>query len=140
DLHELGDKLDQMTPEQRDAVAHDLAAQQGQANQADGAAGQALKDAVASISQGDTADARSALDRLGEALDAASSRVNVNRDLAAAASSLPDARRNLATAGAQPGSQDGQTGQQGNGQQGNGQPGGSPGASGGAGQAQSSGQ
>ena len=86
DLHELGDKLDQMTPEQRDAVARDLAEQQGLANQADGAAGQALKDAVASISQGDTAGAKSALDRLGEALDAANSRTQVNRDLAAAAS------------------------------------------------------
>src|SRR4029079_3832781 len=86
--------------------------------------------------------------RLGEPRDAAQTRVEVNRDLATAASNLQDARRDLANAG-QPGGQTGQAGQQGTGQQGNGQQGngqgngqasGAPGSSPGTGQAQGSGQ
>ncbi len=136
-LQDLADRLDTMTRDQQQALARDLTALQGQASQADGSAGQALQDAAASLAQGDAAGARTALDRLGQALDAASSRVQVNRDLAGAASSLQDARRSLADAGGHPGQLTaGQTGQQGQGGQG-GQgpspgPGQSPGASGGA--------
>ena len=43
-----------MTQAERDALAKELAALQGAASQADGAAGQALKDAASSLAQGDT--------------------------------------------------------------------------------------
>ncbi|MEI7744857.1 MAG: hypothetical protein WCK58_14055, partial [Chloroflexota bacterium] len=109
DLKQLGDKVDAMTQAQRDELAKQLAGLQGQASQADGAAGLALRDAVQSLTQGDTAGAKSALDKLGQALDAASGKVQVNRDLASAASGLQDSRRQLANAG-----QQGQPGQQGN--------------------------
>ena len=111
DLKDLGKKLDGLTPEQRRQMAAALAEQQSAASQASGAAGQALRDAVQSISQGDTAAAQDALNRLGEALQDADTTVDVNRDLAGAASKLQDARRNLANAGQQ--GQQGQTGQPG---------------------------
>lgn len=125
DLKDLGKKLDGLTPEQRRQMAAALAEQQSAASQASGAAGQALQDAVQSISQGDTAAAQDALNRLGDALQNADNAVAVNRDMAGAASKLQDARRNLANAGqqGQPGQQ-GQTGQQGQpGQGGQGSPG-----------------
>ena len=140
DLKALASKLDTMTEAQRQAMASQLAGLQGQVSQADATAGQALKDAVSSLSQGDIAGAKAALDKLGQALQDAGDKVQVNRDLASAASNLQDARRNLANAGDQQSGQTGQAGQQGSGQQGNGQQGngqqgngqasGAPGASG----------
>ena len=123
DLKDLGAEVEGMTQAERDELARQLAELQGQANQADGAAGAALRDAAASLSQGDSEGAKAALERLGEALEGASTRVETNRDLAGAASGLQDARRELANAGGQQGGQQGQTGQQGQGQQGNGQQG-----------------
>ncbi|HEX2755618.1 MAG TPA: hypothetical protein VHM48_09150, partial [Candidatus Limnocylindrales bacterium] len=52
DLKNVGSKLDQMTPEQRSAMAAALAGLQSDASQASGAAGQALRDAAQAISQG----------------------------------------------------------------------------------------
>src|SRR6185503_2258517 len=104
-------------------LARQLAGMEATASQADGAAGTALSDAAQSLAQGDTAGARSALDRLGEALTGADRRVTATRDLAGAASRLQDARRDLADAGRQTAGQ----GQQGQGQQGQGQAQGSPG-------------
>ena len=69
----------------------------GQANQADGAASQALRDAAQSLAQGDTEDAQAALERLGEALDAARPRCRRKPRPRAAASRLQDARRDLAS-------------------------------------------
>ena len=69
DLKDLGDKLDGLTPEQQRELARQLAALEATASQADGAAGTALSNAAQSLAQGDTAGARQALDRLGEALD-----------------------------------------------------------------------
>ncbi|HVL53494.1 MAG TPA: hypothetical protein VM344_04485, partial [Vitreimonas sp.] len=119
DLADLRDKLDELTPEQLRDLARQLAEQQSTAAQADGAAGQALRDAAQSLGQGDAAGAREALDRLGEALRNAGGRVDTNRDIARAASRLQDARRELADSG-RPGQGDrGQTGQNGNQGQGN---------------------
>ncbi len=131
DLKKLGDKLDEMTDAQRRDLARQLAEMQATARSADGAAATALGAAAQSLAQGDTEGARSALDRLGEAMTGAQQNVTTNRDLAEAASRLQDARRDLADAG-----QQGQ-GQQGQGQQGQGQ--GSPQPSG-QGQGQSQGQ
>ena len=95
--------------------------------------GTALSQAAQSLAQGDTAGAKSALDRLGEALTGADQRVTATRDLSGAASRLQDARRDLADAGRQTAGQ----GQQGQGQQGQAQ--GSPRPSG-QGQGQGQGQ
>ena len=124
DLEDLAQKVDDMTQAEREALARELAELQGAASQADGAAGQALKDAASSLAQGDTEGAKAALNKLGEALDAAGNRVQINRDLSTAASNLQDARRDLANSGGQQGQQGNQAGQQGQGQQGQGQPGG----------------
>ena len=111
DLEELGEKLDELTPQEQRELAKELAEMESTASSADGGAATALRDAAQSLAQGDTAGARSALDRLGESLAGAQARVQTNRDLAEAASRLQDARRDLADAGRQ-----GQ-GQQGQGQQ-----------------------
>ena len=66
DLEDLGDKLDDMTDAEKAALARELAELQATASQASGAAATALRDAAQSLAQGDTAGARSALDRLGE--------------------------------------------------------------------------
>ena len=138
DLNALGATLDTMKADQLQATAVALASLQDLVSQADTSAGRALQDAASSLAGGDTATARTALDRLGMALEDAVRRVDQNRDIASAASQLQDARRSLADAG-NPQSRDGQantqgqgSGQQG-GNQGNGQPGSSPGASGEAG-------
>ena len=133
DLKGLGDRLDQLTPEQQRDLARQLAELGATASQADGAAGTALRDAAQSLAQGDTKGARSALDRLGESLAGAGRRVTATRDLSTAASRLQDARRDLADAG-RPSTQ----GQIGQGQPGQGQ--GSPGASLGQGQGTGQGQ
>ncbi len=139
DLKELGDKLEELTPAERKELAAALAELQSAASQASGAAGTALRDAAQSLAQGNNAAAREALDRLGEAIQGAERNVDLNRDLARAASELQDARRNLANAGQQGQGQQGQqgTGQQGTGQQGQGQggqgQGGSPAPGGGQG-------
>ncbi len=156
DLRDLAGRLDATTPEQQRDLARQLAELQSTASQADGAAGQALRDATQSLAQGDVAGAKAALDRLGESLKGAQQRVQVNRDLAGAASRLQDSRRDLANAGrpgtqgqqgAQPGQggqqgQSGQSGQPGQGQAGqSGQPGqGQAGQSGQPGQGQGQGQ
>ncbi len=115
DLQNLGDQVAAMTQDQRDDLAQLLAEQQGQASLSGGAAGQALRDAATSLTQGDSAGAEAALGRLGETLHGAQDRVEINRDLASAASGLQDARRELANAGA-PGDQPSQLGRQSNGQ------------------------
>src|SRR6266511_3125904 len=123
DLGKLGADLDKLSPEQREELARQLAQLQQTAAGADGAASSALQDAAQSLAQGDIASARAALDRLGSALDAAQRRIEVNRDLASAASQLQDSRHDLAEAG-RPGSQ----AQPGQAQTGQGQPGNSPGS------------
>ncbi|MBA2300333.1 MAG: hypothetical protein H0W22_06115, partial [Chloroflexi bacterium] len=101
DLEELGDKLDELTPEEQRELARELAEMESTASGADGGATTALRDAAQSLAQGDTAGARSALDRLGEAMTGTQARIETNRDLAEAASRLQDARRDLADAGRQ---------------------------------------
>jgi hypothetical protein len=125
DLEELARELEELTQAQQRTLAAKLSELQSTAGQADGAAGAALRDAAQSLAQGDTAGARAALDRLGEALGGAEQRVATNRDLSGAASRLQDARRDLANSGRR-GDQagtaggQGQSGSQGNqGQQGN---------------------
>jgi hypothetical protein len=130
DLAGLAEELDEMTPEEQRDLARELAELEATASQADGAAGAALSEAAQSLAQGDTAGARSALDRLGESLTGADQRITAGRDLASAASRLQDARRDLANAG-RPAQGQGQG--QGQAQQ-------SPGASPGTGQGQGQGQ
>ena len=55
DLKDLGDKLDELTPEQQKDLARQLAEMEATASQADGAAGTALSQAAQSLAQGDTA-------------------------------------------------------------------------------------
>ena len=69
-----------MTDAERKELARRLSELQATAGQADGAAGQALRDAAQSLGQGDSAGAQQALGRLGEALQGASNRVTVNRE------------------------------------------------------------
>ncbi|MFL5716620.1 MAG: hypothetical protein ACJ77V_03465 [Chloroflexota bacterium] len=122
DLDKLGEKLDSMSEAQRRELAQHLAEMQSTAKAADGAAATALGAAAQSLAQGDTDGARSALDRLGDAMSGAQQNVTTNRDLAQAASRLQDARRDLADAGQQGQGQQGQgQGAQGQGQQGQGQ-------------------
>ncbi len=144
DLNDLGARLDSMTPAQRAQMATALAALQQLVTQADSTAGQALQDAASSIAQGDVAGAKTALDKLGAALEAASAQVQQNRDLAEAASQLQDAQRAIADAG-NPQGQTAQASGKGSGQPGsNGNNGqgavGPPGASGGTGQGQGQGR
>ncbi|HUP54817.1 MAG TPA: hypothetical protein VM408_04865, partial [Methylomirabilota bacterium] len=101
DLAELGDKLDELTPDEQKELARQLAEMESTASSADGGAATALRDAAQSLAQGDTAGARSALDRLGEAMTGTQASIETNRDLAEAASRLQDARRDLADAGRQ---------------------------------------
>ena len=68
DLDRLGEQLDEMTPEERANLARQLAEQQAAASGTNGAASTALHDAAQSLAQGDTAGAKTALDRLGDAL------------------------------------------------------------------------
>ncbi|HET7495816.1 MAG TPA: hypothetical protein VFJ80_10220, partial [Candidatus Limnocylindrales bacterium] len=92
DLRDLADKLDGMTDAQRRDLARQLAELRSTASSADGGAATALQDAAQSLAQGDTAGARSALDRLGAALGGAQATIQTNRDLSGAASRLQDAR------------------------------------------------
>ncbi len=81
DLDKLGEQLDEMTPEERATLARQLAEQQAAASGTNGAASTALHDAAQSLAQGDTEGAKSALDRLGEALTGTERQVTANRDL-----------------------------------------------------------
>ena len=99
DLADASAKLDAMTPQERQDLAAKLAALQQTADATDGAAGAALRDAAQSLATGDIASAKEALDRLAKALDAAKNKIDVNRDLASAASQLQDSRHQLADAG-----------------------------------------
>jgi hypothetical protein len=140
DLAKLGEKLDQMTEQQKKDLAAALSGLQSSAAQASGSAGQALRDAAQAISQGDTAAARDALNRLGDTLETAGDQVQVNRDLARAASQLQDTRRALADASRNAG-QAGQAGQSARpGQSGQPGQGGQPGQSGQPGQGGQPGQ
>ena len=127
DLTDAAAKLDSMTPQERQDLAAKLAALQQAADATDGAAGSALRDAAQSLATGDIPSAKEALDRLAKALDAAKDKIDVNRDLASAASQLQDSRHQLADAG-RPGAS-GRPGQGGQGGQAN--AGGSPNPSGG---------
>ncbi|HUQ44277.1 MAG TPA: hypothetical protein VM451_07730, partial [Candidatus Limnocylindria bacterium] len=98
DLHDVADKVDEMTPDEQKELARKLTELEGAASQAGGAASQALRDAAQSLAQGDTHSAQAALDRLGDALSSAQDRVATNRDLTSAANQLQDARRDLANA------------------------------------------
>jgi hypothetical protein len=111
DLKHLGDGLPAMTPEQRAAMAAALSALQSAASQADASAADALRDAAQAIAQGQTEAAQQALQRLGDALQGTGNQVQMNRDLANAASRLQETRRALADAGRT--AQQGQQGQQG---------------------------
>jgi hypothetical protein len=140
DLAKLGEKLGQMTEQEKKDLAAALSGLQSSAAQASGSAGQALRDAAQAISQGDTAAARDALNRLGDALETAGDQVQVNRDLARAASQLQDTRRALADASRNVG-QTGQAGQSPRpGQSGQPGQGGQPGQSGQPGQGGQPGQ
>src|SRR5207247_2662856 len=68
DLQKLAEDLVTMTPEEQRDLAEQLAGLDATASQADGAASTALRDAAQSLAQGDTAGAKSALDRLGQSL------------------------------------------------------------------------
>src|SRR4051794_15804775 len=118
DLRNLAGRVEQLSPEQRQQIAQQLAQLQAQADQAGGEVGSALRDAAQSLGQGDTQGAKTALERLGQALQTSQQRVETTRDLSAAASQLQDARRNLAQAGQQNQGTSAQAGQQGQGQQG----------------------
>jgi hypothetical protein len=131
DLKTASDKLDSMTRQEQQDLAAKLAALQQTADAMDGAAGAALRDAAQSLAQGDTASAKAALDRLAKALDATKQKIDVNRDLASAASQLQDSRRQLADAGRPASGQPGQGGQA--------KDGGAPQASAGTGSGQGSG-
>ena len=142
DLADASAKLDTMTPQERQDLAAKLAALQQTADATDGAAGAALRDAAQSLATGDIASAKQALDRLAKALDAAKNKIDVNRDLASAASQLQDSRHQLADAG-RPGTS-GQAGQSGQGGQANAgssaQPGGGQGSGAGASSSPGTGQ
>ena len=88
-----------MTDAEKADLARQLAELQATASQASGAAATALRDAAQSLAQGDTAGARSALDRLGEAITGAERPGRDEPRPAGAASRLQDARRDLADAG-----------------------------------------
>jgi hypothetical protein len=128
DLKDLANRLPQMTDQQRQDLARELSQQDATARQAGGDAQSALADAVRAIQSGDQQAASDALNRLGDSLTRGQQQVDVNRDIARAASDLQQARRDLANAG--------QQGQQGQGQ--GQQPGHSPGQ--GQGQGQQPGQ
>ncbi|HYN70061.1 MAG TPA: hypothetical protein VEX41_07615, partial [Candidatus Eisenbacteria bacterium] len=83
DLKQLATELPDKTEAEKKELARQLAELEGVANQAGGAASQALTDAAQSLAQGDTAGAQSALERLAEALADAVDRVATNRDLSA---------------------------------------------------------
>jgi hypothetical protein len=126
DLDELGERVPDLTPEERAELTRRLAELEPVARQAGSDARSALHDAATAIAAGDAAGAQGALGRLGGALSRGNRDVARDRGLARAAGDLQAARRTLTAAArpaGEPGSGQAGTGQQGAGQQAAGQQG-----------------